>query len=249
MEERAIKALRGRLDALGYHDKVHISSMPLVARLVDELQARSSVNPGRSPSTADAANARRLQAALEAEKRARQEAEEKLTKVRCTELEGAYGAPMRAVGSMQCSMRPMQAIAENASIEREIASMRGSIKLVHGHSSTANALAAAEVHNALHSLHSLRKQLAESQRAEERMRSQLEAAKEDRSGARAQAASLHSEVEALRRVAADAQAQAEQSHRLVRRLPEILSLPFGGLRVLPVLQCTGLADDVPAPEP
>lgn len=118
--------------------------------------------------------------ALAAERRARAEAEERLA----------------------------AAVSANDAIERELARLRSDLSLVHNTSSRANALAAAEVDNALNSVSALRARLAEARSDADRARAQLDGLAAERNTVQEAAMALQRDLEAALAALAEARAAA-----------------------------------------
>ncbi|GAX72996.1 hypothetical protein CEUSTIGMA_g448.t1 [Chlamydomonas eustigma] len=112
--------------------------------------------------------------------------------------------------------RLRSAVAENENIARELDRLRTDITTLHSSSSQSNALAAAEVDNALSSVAALRQRLAESRGDQERMRSLLDTVAAERNVASSQALNFQHEIEPLRSAVRELRAQAEDAKEQAR---------------------------------
>ena len=149
-------------------------------------------------------------------------------------LDSALAFEQRARADAEDRLR--RAVAENDFIEKEVSRLKADMTTIHSTTHKANALAAAEVDNALSSVTALRQRLLESRSSEERLRAQLESVAEDHERALRESQSLTEEVIALRGALEEMRAGQEESKGMeaayrdqAARLQEALSVQTSNL--------------------
>lgn len=124
-------------------------------------------------------------------------------------LDAALAFEQRARADAEDRLR--RAVAENDLIEREVHRLKADMTTIHSTTHKANALAAAEVDNALSSVTALRQRLQEARSSEERLRVQFDSVAQDHEKALGESQALTEEVLALRGAMEAMRATLEES--------------------------------------